>query len=81
MFRILLIALMFYLIIWVVRGLVAPKRDNEVIPDSTELVCDALTGVYFAKNKALTVHRDGQTYYFYTQDNRDAWLRQQSNNK
>ena len=75
MWRILLIAVLFYLIIWVVKGLVSPKSPP-TYSDEKELVRDALTGVYFPKNKAITVTKSGETFYFSSVDNRDAWLHQ-----
>jgi hypothetical protein len=76
MWRILLIAVLFYLIIWVIRGLVSPSRGSDPLSDEKELVRDALTGVYFPKNKALTITRSGETLYFSSINNRDAWLHQ-----
>jgi hypothetical protein len=75
MWRVLLIAVLFYLIIWVVRGLVAPKRGPETSRLATEMVRDALTQIYFPKDRAISVSKNGQTYYFISADNRDAWLR------
>jgi hypothetical protein len=72
--RILLIALLFYLIIWVVRGLIQSGRPAPPSSDEKELVRDALTGVYFVKSKAVTVTRDGETWHFSSVENRDAWL-------
>ncbi|MDR1312372.1 MAG: hypothetical protein LBQ12_01450 [Deltaproteobacteria bacterium] len=79
--RIAIIALLFYLVVWVVRGLVrpAPGRMPGAPQGEKELVADSQTGVYFDKRKALTVLRDGKTYYFSTAETRDAWLRQNSN--
>ncbi|MDR0355514.1 MAG: hypothetical protein LBJ64_07225 [Deltaproteobacteria bacterium] len=75
MFRIILIAVLFYLIIWVVRGLVAPRRARDTRQDEVELVRDAHSGEYFPKYKALAISRQGETFYFISQENRDAWLR------
>ncbi|MDR1486955.1 MAG: hypothetical protein LBT62_03015 [Deltaproteobacteria bacterium] len=74
--RFLLIAVLFYLIIWVIRGLVSPESADNLDADEKELVRDALTGIYFPKNKAITITRSGETFYFSTIDNRDAWLHQ-----
>ncbi|MDR2461087.1 MAG: hypothetical protein LBE38_10005 [Deltaproteobacteria bacterium] len=75
--KIFLIALLFYLIIVVVRGLVSPKPEPGGTQES-ELVSDALTGVYFDKRKAITISTGGQTLYFISTENRDAWLRRNS---
>jgi hypothetical protein len=73
--RLLLIFFLFYLIFRVVKGLVAaenPKRhDNAQV-----LVRDDLTGVFFEKDKAFTINLEGQTFYFSSRANRDAWLAQ-----
>jgi hypothetical protein len=74
MWRILLIALLFYLIIWLIRGLVTPSDASKMAADENELVCDALTGVYFPKNKAVSLSKDGRKMYFCSIDNRDQWL-------
>ncbi|MDR1298288.1 MAG: hypothetical protein LBO05_13175 [Deltaproteobacteria bacterium] len=74
MLRILLIAVLFYLIIWIGRGLVSGRGTGGAAPEDTELVEDALTGVYFPKGEAVTVNRGGRIYYFLSRDNRDAWL-------
>ncbi|MDR1577413.1 MAG: hypothetical protein LBT86_04185 [Deltaproteobacteria bacterium] len=41
-----------------------------------EMVQDALTGVFFDKDKAFSITTEGQTIYFISQANRDAWLAQ-----
>ncbi|MDR2349138.1 MAG: hypothetical protein LBF41_00745 [Deltaproteobacteria bacterium] len=73
--RVFLVALLFYLIIVVVRGLVRPKTNPAFEGDESELVSDSLTGVYFEKKKAVSVTTGGKTHYFLTTENRDAWLR------
>ena len=78
MLYILLISVLFYLIILVVRGLVAPGRPGGRGEAESELVSDALTGVYFEKKKAVSVTTGGQTLYFISTENRDAWLRKNS---
>ncbi|MDR3152776.1 MAG: hypothetical protein LBW85_00555 [Deltaproteobacteria bacterium] len=77
--RIFIIALLFFMIAWVIRGLVrpAPRSDQESL--ESELVADSLTGVYFDRRKAITVKTDGKTYYFMNSENRDAWLRKNFN--
>ncbi|MDR1082115.1 MAG: hypothetical protein LBQ79_14455 [Deltaproteobacteria bacterium] len=78
--RILIIAFLFYLAVWVIRGLVRPaKGRGETDDEAKELVSDSLTGVFFDKRKALTVLRDGEIHYFASAETRDAWLRQNSN--
>ncbi|MDR1037887.1 MAG: hypothetical protein LBT40_15390 [Deltaproteobacteria bacterium] len=78
--RIFLIALLFYLAVWVVRGLIRPaQKPGEAGNEASELVQDSLTGVYFDKSKALTVQRDGRIHYFASAETRDAWLRRNSN--
>ncbi|MDR1167154.1 MAG: hypothetical protein LBO66_15030 [Deltaproteobacteria bacterium] len=80
--RIILIAALFYLIFWVIRGLLKPKpAPGQLQGDERELVRDALTGVYFNKNKAVTITTQGQTLYFLSADNRDAWLRRDANSR
>jgi hypothetical protein len=74
MWRILLVALLFYLIVWLVRELVAPRRDGGQENACEELVSDALTGVYFPKAKAVSLIRDGRKLYFSSVGNRDRWL-------
>ncbi|MDR1112023.1 MAG: hypothetical protein LBP92_15345 [Deltaproteobacteria bacterium] len=76
MWRILLVALLFYLIVWLIRGLVAPGRGPGVGEGDEELVSDALTGVYFPKTKAVSINRDGRKLYFISVGNRDRWLRE-----
>jgi hypothetical protein len=75
---IILISVLFYLIILVVRGLVAPKGKDGAGEMESELVSDALTGVYFEKRKAVSITTGGQTLYFISVANRDAWLRRNS---
>jgi hypothetical protein len=58
----------------VVRGLVKPKKTTSNEGES-ELVSDALTGVYFEKRKAISITTGGQTLYFISVENRDTWLR------
>ena len=74
--RIIVLAILFYLIFWLIRGLVTPKSSGRARIREEELVKDALTGVYFLKSKAITVNKDGQKLYFSSIDNRDRWLRQ-----
>ncbi len=72
MFKTFIIALLFWLIIWLVRGY-GGGRGREG-PEAQELVRDALTGVYFPKKEALTVVRGGETLYFLNIENRDRYL-------
>jgi hypothetical protein len=72
--RLLLIAFLFYLIIWIIRGLVAPREDSRETIYEDELVSDALTGTYFPKSKAVIINKDGQKLYFSSVANRDQWL-------
>ncbi|MDR1084306.1 MAG: hypothetical protein LBP22_05455 [Deltaproteobacteria bacterium] len=76
--RIILFFVLFYLIIWVGRDLFRPKVQPHNSDDTRELVRDALSGVYFAKDKAFTLTTDGQTLYFLSQANRDTWLAKRS---
>jgi hypothetical protein len=77
--RLFIIALLFYLVVWVVRGLVRPaeKGPPDGVPDpgDKELVPDSFTGTYFEKSKAVTVNTGGAVHYFSCEANRDAWLR------
>jgi hypothetical protein len=75
MIRLLIIAVLFLLIFWVVRDLARSKEEGGGPPEESVLVPDAQTGVYFEKSKAVTVVTRGQTYYFISQENRDLWLR------
>ncbi|MDR2947304.1 MAG: hypothetical protein LBV79_11250 [Candidatus Adiutrix sp.] len=70
MFRFFIIALLFWLIIWLVRGYGTGREE----PETQELVRDAATGVYFPKKEALTVVRGGETLYFQNVENRDRYL-------
>ncbi|MDR2406328.1 MAG: hypothetical protein LBE27_08175 [Deltaproteobacteria bacterium] len=79
MIRILLIGVLFLLIIWIVKDLAKPKRGENKPTEESELVPDAHSGVYFEKSKAVTVVTGGKVYYFSSQENRDLWLRRNSN--
>ncbi|MDR1608082.1 MAG: hypothetical protein LBT38_06710 [Deltaproteobacteria bacterium] len=75
--RLLIIAFLFYLIIWVAKGLFRPTKPPLDIPKlPQDMVQDALTGVFFDKSQAFTLTTKGQTIYFCSQENRDAWLAQ-----
>ena len=74
--RLLIIAVLFYLIIWMIRGLVTPKGGAQPIINGEELVKDALTGIYFPRSKAVVINKDGQKLYFISISNRDQWLSQ-----
>ena len=69
--RFFIIALLFVLIFWVARNF---DRDSSESGDERELVQDALTGVYFDKNTAISVTKGGETLYFQNIDNRDRFL-------
>jgi len=69
--RLLLIALLFWLIIWVVRGYGRGGRDESA---AQELVRDALTGIYFPRKEAVTIIRGGETLFFMNIENRDRYL-------
>lgn len=71
MFRLFIIALLFWLIIWVVRGYGGRGRDESA---AEELVRDALTGIYFPKKDSVTITRGGETFYFMNIENRDRYL-------
>ncbi|MDR2613599.1 MAG: hypothetical protein LBG06_12590 [Deltaproteobacteria bacterium] len=73
--RVFIIALLFYLVIWVVRGLIRPDARPGGPAEENLLVSDELTGLYFEKSKAITVKTNGKTYYFSNAENRDTWLR------
>ncbi len=73
MLRLFIIALLFYLIIWLVRGYDgggAKKEENEV----QELVRDAQSGLYFPKSESVSITREGETFYFASVENRDKFL-------
>ncbi|MDR2367636.1 MAG: hypothetical protein LBF58_05935 [Deltaproteobacteria bacterium] len=80
-FRILVLAILFYLIFWVIRGLVAPRQKGQTVIKEEELVKDALTGIYFPVSKAVVVNKHGQKLYFSSVANRDLWLRQDGQTK
>ena len=72
MLNLFLIALLFGLIFWVVRGYGrSARRDGH----AQDLVRDALTGVYFPKSEAVSITRGGETLYFLNHENRDKFLR------
>lgn len=71
MLRLFLIAILFGLIIWIVRGYGRSEADGS---SAEELVRDALTGVYFPKKDAATIVRGGETLYFINIENRDKYL-------
>ncbi|MDR2455051.1 MAG: hypothetical protein LBE49_00435 [Deltaproteobacteria bacterium] len=76
MWRLILLALLFYLIIMVGKGLLSSGKGQRPLPDGDEkvFVQDALTGVYFPKSEAVTVTTGGETFHFSSVENRDAWL-------
>ena len=72
MFNLFIIALLFGLIFWVVRGF--GRGDGHDRQAERELVRDALTGVFFPKNEAVSITRGGETLYFLNIENRDKYL-------
>lgn len=66
-----IIAILFALIIWLGRGLGKNPAEG---PDTKTLVQDALTGVYFPKNEAVSITKGGETIYFLNVENRDKFL-------
>lgn len=75
MWRLLLLAALFYLIILVGRGLLSSRKGSPHAANGEKVfVQDALTGVYFPKSDAVTVTTDGETYHFSSIENRDSWL-------
>ncbi len=70
MLNLIIIAVLFALIFWLVRGY--GRKDHE--EQLQELVPDALTGVYFPKSEAITLTRGGETLYFNCIENRDKYL-------
>ena len=71
MAKLFIIALLFGLIFWVVRGFGRSGLDESA---AQELVRDALTGVYFPKKDAVAVIRGGETLFFASIENRDRYL-------
>lgn len=71
MFRLLLIAVLFGLIFWLVKGY---GRESGSAGHSRELVRDAFSGVYFPKDLSVSVTRGGETLYFLNKENRDKYL-------
>jgi hypothetical protein len=72
MFRLLAVALLFGLIFALSRSFDRPGSDQA--DEAQELVQDALTRVYFPKNRAVKVARGGETLYFQNLENRDRFL-------
>lgn len=70
MLRLLFIAFLFAAIFWVVRGYGRSRSDDQ----PQEMVRDALTGIYFPKNEAVSISRHGETLYFHNIENRDKYL-------
>jgi hypothetical protein len=79
MWRLILLAVLFYLIIWIGRGLLFSRKAPAPPPAGGEkvFVQDSLTGVFFPKSEAVTVVTGGETHYFSSIGNRDAWLSRQ----
>ena len=73
MLRLFIIALLFYLIIWLVRGF-GRGGPQEGEHETQELVRDATTGLYFPKNESVSITREGETFYFASVENRDKFL-------
>lgn len=71
MFRLFVIAVLFGLIFWLVNGY---GRDSARPGLCRELVRDALSGIYFPKDQAVSVSRGGETLYFINKENRDRYL-------
>lgn len=71
MFSLLVIALLFGLIFWLSQGFGSGGSKGGT---EQELVRDALTGVYFDKEQAVSVTRGGETLYFQNFENRDKFL-------
>lgn len=71
MFRLFVIAVLFGLIFWLASGY---GRDSKKSFTCRELVPDALSGVYFPKDQAVSVSRGGETLYFINKENRDKYL-------
>jgi high-affinity Fe2+/Pb2+ permease len=73
MLRLFIIALLFYLIIWLVRGYDRgkPKKDEN---ETQELVRDAHSGLYFPKSESISITREGETFYFVSVESRDKFL-------
>ena len=71
MFRLLIIAVLFGLIVGLARSFGRPLPRSE---ETQELVQDALTRVYFPKSSAVKVVRGGETLHFQNLENRDRYL-------
>ncbi|MDR1920492.1 MAG: hypothetical protein LBS31_01930 [Candidatus Adiutrix sp.] len=74
MYRLLVIAFLFWLIIALARSFVGPEKAGSPGPESEEMVKDALSGVYCAKSEAVSITRGGETLYFISLENRDRFL-------
>lgn len=72
MYRLLIIAWLCFLVVKLANGLWDETGHNQ--PDEKELVRDDLSGVYFNKDEAVMVHKNGRIYYFQTTENRDKFL-------
>ncbi|MDR1044488.1 MAG: hypothetical protein LBP33_05125 [Candidatus Adiutrix sp.] len=72
MFNLFILAVLFGLIFWIVRDY--GRRTDSDRNQTQDLVCDALSGVYFPKNEAVSITRGGETLYFLSIENRDKFL-------
>ncbi len=71
MWRIIIIACLAGIILYLIRGYGAKGNSKS---STEELVQDALTGVYFSKSEAVSISRQGKTLYFSSIENRDRFL-------
>lgn len=78
MWRLIIIIGLGYLILKLAAGFRTPAKPSRPpsgpAGEAPELVRDALSGVFFDKNLALTVVLNGQTFYFISPENRDLYL-------
>jgi hypothetical protein len=78
--RWLIIIFLFYLIVKVLRGFLAPKpgevgrRPKADERDRLELVQDSYCGVYFPRSEGVAHLVDGQVLYFHTAECRDKYI-------
>ena len=78
--RWLLIIFLFYLIVKVLRGFIAPKpgevgkSPKTAGRDNRELIQDPYCGVYFPRSEGVAHLVDGQVLYFHTTECRDKYL-------
>ncbi|HDL89654.1 MAG TPA: YHS domain-containing protein [Thermodesulforhabdus norvegica] len=84
MIRLLVYVFIGYLIYrWWKKGVARKSVQDRKVPpreelEGAELVQDPQCGIYFVKDKAVTARIDGVTYYFCSEDCKEAFIRKRS---